>query len=169
MNVIILWLCFFFCIAAGTSLSGLSLKSLIQPTAAIMTFVPVISYLGYSCGKDLFRFPGRLLRGDGCEEDIRTVECAASLGFVFGAISMAVGVIAVLSNLSDPARMGGGMAVAVVSVIYASVPAILLLPLRRRPSPFRGSGIAAKSAAFMVVASLALTLNFFMVLYAVRG
>lgn len=169
MKTILLWLSFAVCVVAGILLSGLSVSMLLQPTAGLIVLVPVALYLLYSLGSGLRPFLGRSLRQELTEDDNRIIGTACSLGYLFAVIGMVIGFVMVMSNLSNPAQIGPGIATSVVSILYGAVPSIMLLPLR---SPSRHSsgiaGISQKAAGFMVIAFFMMTTDLFVVLYALR-
>jgi len=127
-----LWFGFFVCVLVGVIQEGVHISALIQPTAGLIVYGPLLSYLIYRCGGDLFGFMKRVITGDISDEDTLTIERVCSLGLMFGGVSLVVGLIHTMGNLSDPSRLGGGVAVAFLSVVYAAVPSILLLPVTKR-------------------------------------
>ena len=67
------------------------------------------------------------------ERHKRGKQIFSSLGMyapAFGMIGTLIGLIAMLQNLSDPANIGGGMAVALITTFYGSLVAnLIFLPL----------------------------------------
>ena len=169
MKTVLLWLGFALCVIFGVLLCGLSVTMLLQPTAALIVLVPVALYLLYSFEAGIFRFFGRVLRREIGAEDCLVLETASTLGFLFGIFGMVIGFVMVMSRLSDPAKLGAGVAVSVISLLYGAIPAIMLLPLR---PPVRKSSVGdtttGKSAGFMIVAFFMMTTSFSAVLYALR-
>jgi len=167
MKTIILWLVFFIFIIFSTAIVGVHISVMLQPAAAIMIFGPVLLYLVHRNGMDLLGFAKRIITGEINDDDVITIDRTCSLGYLFGGVSVTMGLIRVMANLSDTSHLGTGIAAAFVSLVYAAVPTILLFPVMRYDAGNSSKMTSVKqSAGYMLISFLALTLCIFVVLYA---
>jgi hypothetical protein len=105
---------------------------------ASLLAVPVVGWLsataGFGLRRSLAAWKAPLDPGADAAALRGTLAWTGSLaGWIaaYGAFAVTVGVILSLSNVSDPARVGRNLGVSLVSLLYASASAILLvLPFR---------------------------------------
>lgn len=165
MKTLLLWASMFGFVTLGILAEGGHLGSLVQGTSACIVLLPVLAYLLFAYGfKGFFGFWKRVLARSTTVEDTSKIDTSVSLGFLFGAISVVIGLIHVMENLSDTSKLGAGIAVAFVSVVYAVIPAALLFPVRNQGQSAK-SGIS-KTASFTAASFMMLLFSFFVVLYA---
>ena len=164
MKTIVFWVGTLSAVILGDILIGGHAVAKLQLTSAVTVFAPVFFFLWYSLGlKGLSKFGRRLLRGEPNENDISVMDRASSLGFLLGFVGAMFGIIHVMENLTDSSRLGAGIALAYISLLYGAIPAILLLPLcASKPK----KSTAIKAGGYSVVASMILLFSFFAVLYA---
>lgn len=170
MRTLLLWLSIAGTILTGMALEGGHVNALLQPTAALIVFGPILAYLLFRLGPTkswlLFR---RILRNEPLPKDEFTLDRIATLGFLTSAIAGVLGMIHVMSHLADPTKLGAGIAVAFVGVLYGTLPALLIATIKRaRP---RGPTAAVlplkrKTATYLAASIFVLLFSFMTVLYA---
>jgi flagellar motor component MotA len=169
MKVIALWLVTIGLILFGQILEGGHVGSVLQFTAASIVLLPVLAYLFYAFGfKGMFRFIKRVIASNVAPEDSAIIDNAVTLGFLFSGLGAVFGLIHVMENLSDTSKLGAGIAVAFVSVVYGILPGIFLLPVKhhQHPKSESSTGMLKKAAGFSAASFLMLMFSFFVVLYA---
>ncbi len=161
MRTVLLWVAILGSILVGSALEGLHLGVFFQPTAAIIVFGPILSYLILRVGPtNSLPLVSRVLSDQTTVEDTDILEKIMTLGFLSGSVAGVIGLIHVMSNLSDSSKLGAGIAVAFIGVFYGMIPAMLLTPSGK-------NGRRMESAKSYLTASvLVLLWAFFVVLYA---
>jgi len=169
MKVLFLWCSTLGLVVLGQILEGGHVGSVMQGTAAILVLGPILVYLFYAYGlKGFFSFFKRVLSSSVTVEDSPIIDTTATLGFLFAGVASVMGLIHVMENLADTSKLGAGIAVAFVSVIYGALPAILLLPIKNHMhgKAVGSSEMLKKAAGFTAATFMMLMFSFFVVLYA---
>jgi len=160
-------------ILAGAAFEGSPLTNLIEPNAALVTFGPLLAYLAFRLGPTktwlLFR---RLLRNAPLPKDEYTLDRLVTLGFLTSTICGVIGIIHVMTHLSDTATLGAGMAVAFVGVLYGTLPALLVATVKR-PNPAAPSAkvlpLKQKAAGYLAASIFILLFSAMTVLFALAN
>lgn len=123
------WLFVTLVVVGGTLLEHLPISVIYSPVAMIIVLgpLPVLAVsqlgLGGACA-----FALRLLKGAPGEADARMIGLLISSAFLFAAFAMVIGNIHVMRNLANPDHIGPGIALSFVSLVYAILVPIYLLP-----------------------------------------
>jgi len=169
MKTILLWVTTVGLVVFGQILEGGHVGSVMQPTAGILVFGPVLTYIFYAYGvRGFFSFFKRVIISKVTTEDSPIIDTIVTLGFLFAGVACVIGLIHVMENLADTSRLGAGIALAFVSVIYGALPAILLLPVKNHVhgKAAGSSDMLKKSAGFTAASFMMLMFSLFVVLYA---
>ncbi len=141
-------------VVGGTLLEHLPLSVIYSPVAMIIVLGPLpllaLSQLGLGGTR---AFVLRLMKGSPAEADAQMIGLMISAAFLFAAFAMVIGNIHVMRNLGNPNNIGPGIALSFVSLVYAILVPIYLLPFLNADSVKQ---LARRSAmlAFLVVPSL---------------
>jgi chemotaxis protein MotA len=140
-------------VLGGQWLEGGSLGSLLQPAASLIVLGGTLAAVMLQCPLATFVRNGLQMLVDGFEpERIREAldieiaawderhraaakvwEAAGGYAPTIGILGAVLGLIHVMENLSDPARLGGGIAVAFVATVYGVGSAnLLFLPIAHK-------------------------------------
>lgn len=126
MRTLILVVATFLIIICGSALEGVHASSFYQPSALLVVFGPLVTYLLFALDpKGALGFLKRVFQQKLDSDDIALLDRMGSLGFLFGSISVVIGFVHVFQNLADTSRLGAGVAVALVGLVYGAVPAII--------------------------------------------
>ncbi len=131
MRLFTLWCAFVGLMGAATYLEGGNWQTLVQANAALLVFGPCVAFCFYHYGfNGTFGFAKRLFTNRANETDVEFCDRVGSLGFLCGGTGTLVGMIHVMSHLSDASQLGSGLAVAFLSFLYGMVPSVLFLPVQ---------------------------------------
>lgn len=118
----------------GSYLEGAHASVLWQKSAFIVVFGPLAIYLLLTLGvSESIRFLRRISDRATTTKDHELLSKLSSLGFLFGGVYFAIGMIHVLQNLTNMASIGNGLAVAFVGILYGHVPAVFSTLINRLP------------------------------------
>jgi len=165
MRTILMWMTMLGLIVGGAALEGGHARAYLQPTAAMIVFGPIAAFLFFRLGwKNSFHLCRRLLQDEADSKDALVLERVATLGYLGGALSGILGMIHTMHNLSDSSKIGAGIAVAFIGVLYGTLPALLLATQGsvRRAAPASGSD----AKRYLAASVLFLLFSFMTVLYA---
>lgn len=168
MRTGILWISMLGSVLVGGLLEGLHLSVLFQPNSAIIVFGPIVAFLLFSVGPNQTKeMMLRLFRQAPSPQDASIMDRVSTIGFLTGGLCAVIGLIHVMGNLADASRLGAGIAVAFVGVLYGVIPALLFSALPSNSAP---TVMLRKNAqSYMTASVLVLLLSFFVVLYALSN
>ena len=128
LRIPLYWAFVTFVFLAVVRLEHLPLSAVYSPTVLIV-FGPIplllVSRLGLG---GALQFGFRLVRGQHTKEDSGLASLIISSAFLFGALGIVLGNIHVMRNLAHPDAIGPGIAWSFVSLVYAILVPIYLLP-----------------------------------------
>lgn len=164
----LIWTLMLGAIALGNILEGGHLMAFVQPSAAVIVFLPLAIFLFGTLGfRDTFTFASHVFRGKIRGRDEKMLERLSTMGFMTGGASAVIGMIHVMSNLSDSSRLGAGIAVAFVGVFYGMIPALLCTAVCEREA--KPAEARRRAGSYAAAAVLLLLFSFFVVLYSLSG
>jgi hypothetical protein len=172
MKTFLLWL-----VLGSTWILGLLMvaqaPAFIAPSFSILVFAPCLfcwlAITGVSgAAPSMMRLIGRKLETD----DYVTIDRVCATGFLFGGLGAAVGLILVMSRLTQPETIFSGVGLALVAYLYGALPTLVLLPASWGSGPgFRTTApldYLRKAAGYATGGVVFLMMTFFLVLYALN-
>jgi flagellar motor component MotA len=168
MRVILFWLGALGFLALGQIIEGGHVGSVMQLTAAIIVFGPCLAFLFYRFGFiGFFKLWARLLSSKLENTDSDALDKLCLMSFMSGTMGAVLGLIHVMENLADSSKLGAGIAVAFVSIVYGTLPSILFTPFINESQNTKSSLVNRKTAGFYAASSFIILLfSFFTILYA---
>lgn len=163
MRVAILWIGILSCLLGGGSLIGVHPGVFFQPVAMIQVFGPIAITLVYLRGfPGSFYFISQALKNRITPFDWHIVERIVQVGFLAGTFSFICGLVHVMQNLADSSRIGNGIAIAFIGVVYGLLPALLFSPMQtmsaskkeKAPHSFGYAAAGVAGLLFLLLASL---------------
>ena len=156
-NLIFMSLNFLILLLVATHI-GVKPGSFLQPWAMCLVFLPQLCFILLS--QQLKAIPGffqRFIHNKATAPDESLFERMITLGMFQGFVGGVIGTIHLMANLTDPAKMGKGFAIMLLSLFYGLYPSTLFI-FRIRKS------LRANAAAFLVLGTLLVAISIHFVL-----
>lgn len=164
MRTMIYWGSVIFIILAGHKFSGGRFDSFVGLRPASIVLLPVLCYFSYIFGwRGLKQFLRRIFKQKLTSKDAQIIDRGCSLGFLMGWIGSFIGILHVMANLKDSEPLTAAISLTFISLLYGSLPALMLLPICPAIAEKRTTH---KAAGYSVAASIIMAGTLLYILYA---
>lgn len=115
-----------------SELQGIHIRQLFHPLSLMYVLTPIAIFLATQYGlRGSLNFVKHVFKGTLDDHDYEMVYKISTLGFLLGTLGCLLGFIHVLTNLTDAAVMGKGVAVSFMTFFYGLLPTLFAFPLVR--------------------------------------